>query len=92
MAEVIWQQQAIDDIRHIARYINDHDPRAAVDMAAKLFALGESLATFPGRGRPRGDAREMTNLPPYILRYSLDAATVTILSVRHGARNITEHP
>ena len=90
MAEVIWRQQAIDDIRNIARYINAHDPRAANSVAAKLFALGESLAAFPRRGRPSGEGREMTNVPPYILRYSVEGERVLILSIHHGARNTTE--
>ena len=87
MAKVIWQQQAIADIRTIARYINDHDPRAARDVSTRLFNLGESLAAFPQRGRPRGYHREMTNVPPYVLRYVVEDDTVFILSIRHGARN-----
>jgi plasmid stabilization system protein ParE len=87
VAKVIWQPQAISDIRHIARYINDHDPRAARDISARLFDLGESLATFPRRGRPKGGEREMTSVPPYILRYVVRNDAVFILSIRHGARN-----
>ena len=84
VAEVVWRSQAVNDIRAIARYINDHDPRAASDISSRLLDLGESLASFPRRGRPRGDEREMTSVPPYILRYRVEGDTVFI---RHGARN-----
>ncbi|MEI5686371.1 MULTISPECIES: type II toxin-antitoxin system RelE/ParE family toxin [Sphingomonas] len=55
-------------------------------MAARLLDLGNSLAIFPRRGRPKDGIREMTSVPPYILRYSVADETVFILSVRHGAR------
>jgi toxin ParE1/3/4 len=88
MANVVWGSGAIDDIRGIIRYINDHDPIAAQDIAIRLFNLGDSLATFPRRGRPKGGIREMTSVPPYILRYAVEGDTVFILSVHHGARHL----
>jgi toxin ParE1/3/4 len=88
MANVVWGSDAIDDIRGIIRYINDHDPSAAQDIAARLFNLGDSLAIFPRRGRPKGGIREMTSVPPYILRYAIEDDSVFILSVHHGARHM----
>ena len=86
MANVVWRPEAVDDIRGIARYIHQFDPVAAQDVAARLFDLGNSLALFPRRGRPKNGIREMTSVPPYVLRYSVADETVFILSVRHGAR------
>lgn len=87
MARVEWTDQAIDEIDLIVSYIELFDPAAAARVGARLFELGDSLADFPRRGRPvSDDVREMTTVPPYILRYETDGDVVLILSVRHGAR------
>ena len=68
-------------------YLERFDPIAATQVGGRLFALGESLSTFPNRGRPAGDReRELVTVPPYILRYAVRAEVVTILDIRHGAR------
>jgi len=57
-------------------------------MAVRLIALADSLANFPERGRDAGEGRrEQTIVPPYILRYRVEADRVVILRVRHGARD-----
>jgi toxin ParE1/3/4 len=87
MAEVVWDAKATEELRQIIRYINQFDPTAADGIGMRLFDLGNSLADFPDRGRRGGDdIREMTNVPPYILRYEMRGDRVTIVSIRHGAR------
>ncbi len=87
MASVDWTDQALDEIDLIVAYIELFDPAAAARIGARLVDLGDSLADFPRRGRPvTDDIREMTPVPPYILRYEIDDEVVRILSVRHGAR------
>jgi plasmid stabilization system protein ParE len=87
MARVDWTGQALDEIGLIVSYVELFDPAAAARISARLFALGDSLADFPHRGRPvEDDLREMTTVPPYILRYETDGEIVSILSIRHGAR------
>jgi len=89
MAEVIWRNEALDDLDGIIVYISHFDPDAADGMGEKLFALGESLADFPRRGRPGADGtRELATVPPFILRYDVEGERVFILSIRHGARNV----
>ena len=57
------------------------------DASAWLIALADSLAEFSERGREAGDGRrEMTIVPPYILRYRVEKDRVVILRIRHGAR------
>jgi plasmid stabilization system protein ParE len=72
-------------------YIFDFNPQAAARMADALLAAGDSLASFPHRGRPvRGTAmRELVTVSPYIIRYRIAGDTVIILRVRHGARRPT---
>lgn len=68
-------------------YIEQFDATAADKIGTRLFAVGESLAQFPYRVRlVGGDRREMTNVPPYIMGYEVSDDLVTILSIRHGAR------
>ncbi|TCP35033.1 type II toxin-antitoxin system RelE/ParE family toxin [Sphingomonas sp. BK235] len=87
MARVIWRNAALDDLDRIFHFIARHNDQAARRVAERLIACGESLRAFPRRGRPAPDGcREMTIVPPYILRYEIEGATVLIRSIRHGAR------
>lgn len=87
MAEVVWLSEAIEQLELIAGYIRQFDPAAAERIASSLIETGESLAAFPRRGRPAvNGVREMTTVPPYILRYEVHGDVVTILGIRHGAR------
>ncbi|MBX9816109.1 MAG: hypothetical protein A4S12_10265 [Proteobacteria bacterium SG_bin5] len=87
MAEVVWLNQAIEQLDQIASYIALFDPAAAGRISTRLVELGQSLETFPNRGRPASNGtRELVSVRPYILRYEVQGDTVIILSVRHAAR------
>ncbi|MGJ3628381.1 type II toxin-antitoxin system RelE/ParE family toxin [Sphingomonas sp. MMS24-JH45] len=80
MAKVVWQRPALNDLNRITAYIRAFDPGAADRMADRLIECGDSLAIFPSRGRPAGSGqREMTTVPPYVLRYELIGNDVSIL-------------
>lgn len=88
MRRVLWSAEAADHLDAIAAYIEALDPRAASRIAARLVALGESLSKFSERGRLASDGlREMTVVPPYILRYRVEPERVVIMQIRHGARD-----
>ncbi len=88
MGKVIWPSAATDHLDQITAYIAQFDPIAARAIRDRLFGSGNSLTDFPGRGRPAsGGTRELSSVPPYILRYEIENDTVTILSIRHGARS-----
>jgi len=56
-------------------------------MARRLLGAGSALDQQPHRGRSIGKGRrELTTIPPYLIRYRIDGTTITILEVRHGAR------
>lgn len=87
MAEVAWTDQAIADVAEIVAWVSSDKPLAAVRLARRLQEAGNRLDPFPGRGRALSrDRRELTVVPPYLIRYRVEDARVLILEVRHGAR------
>ena len=85
---VVWSPSALRDIRHIYSYIAGFNRRAAEDLARELVAAGDSLETFPQRGRPipGTDLCEWPLVYPYIIRYRIAGDLVRVLRVRHGMR------
>lgn len=87
MAEVVWTRRALRNLEVIRAYISQFNPLAAQRMAQRLLSAAYALDEQPDRGRPIGDGRrELTTIPPYLIRYRIDDEVVTILDVRHGAR------
>lgn len=89
--QVIWSPAALREIEHIYRYIAQFNPRAAENMVREILAAGDSLETFPHRGRsvPGTQLRETTLAHPYIIRYRIASDHVRVLRVRHGSRRPT---
>ena len=88
MAQVVWTRGAARDLAAIRIYIAQFSPLAAQRLAARLVAAARSLETSPDRGRPiTRDRRELTIIPPYLIRYLHAADRVLILEIRHGARD-----
>lgn len=84
---VVWSSSALNEIAHIYTHVADFNPGAAAGLAEALFVAGDSLSTFPHRGRPVGNnLRELTVVYPYVIRYEIMGADVHILRVRHGKR------
>lgn len=88
MTLVTWTETAIDDLQAHAAYIAQFNPYAASRIVRHLFAAGNSLSTFPKRGKARPDGtRELAVVHPYILVYeATDGDDVRILRVWHGAQ------
>jgi toxin ParE1/3/4 len=87
---VVWAPQAIEDIARITRYIATENPVAAVRVARELLVAGDSLVTFPRRGRPGSlpGRRELVALLPYVIVYRVLADdTVDILRIWHAAQD-----
>ncbi|MEO8925817.1 MAG: type II toxin-antitoxin system RelE/ParE family toxin [Caulobacteraceae bacterium] len=87
MVQVVWSRRALADLDSIRAYIGQFSPLAAQRMAARLRSAGESLQAQPNRGRLAGRGfRELTIVPPYIVRYRVTDAGVVIAHIRHGAQ------
>jgi plasmid stabilization system protein ParE len=97
MARVVWSDAALQQILQIYDFIYKSNPQAAMDVAEDLRARGNSLASFPDRGRPVGrtNLRELVAVYPYVIRYRHRGGNVTILRIRHTSRRPTRpdlHP
>lgn len=87
MLRIVWADEAVANLEAIVTYISEFNPAAAARLAERLVAVADSLSEFPERGRDAGEGRrEMTIVPPYLLRYRVERDRVIILRVRHGAR------
>jgi len=87
VAEVVWTDTAISDLDEIVAYIEQDSPKAAERMADKIVLAASSLETAPERGRQISNGRrELTTIPPDLIRYRLTGDVLQILEIRHGAR------
>jgi plasmid stabilization system protein ParE len=86
--EVIFAPAAVADLVFIRGYIGRFNPAAARRMADRIKVAAISLADFPERGRPiGGNRRELSVVPPYVIRYRIKGRTVQILRIWHGAQS-----
>jgi plasmid stabilization system protein ParE len=94
MADVVWTEQALDDLDAVCSFIARDAPRYAEAFAARVFQATERLARFPRSGRV---VPEMGEEPireiivqGYRVIYRLSGDEVQILTVHHGARLLGE--
>lgn len=92
MIRVIWSDSALRQLAAITDYVRAFHPTAGAELARHLLQAGNSLTTFPNRGRivPGTAMRELVTRAPYIIRYRVAGDTVRILRIRHTARRPTE--
>jgi plasmid stabilization system protein ParE len=87
VVQVIWTRGALIELRAIRQYVAEFSPLAAQRLASRLRSAGEALADSPDRGRPVSHGRrELTIVPPYLIRYMRQGDRIYILELRHGAR------
>ncbi len=87
MVQVVWSRRALADLEAIRTYIGQFNPLAAQRMVLRLRAAALGLHEHPQRGRAlREDIRELTVVPPYVIRYQVAGSRVAIMRIRHGAR------
>lgn len=86
---VEWQPTAQADLEAIFAYLLPLNPFAAEHVVQELTIAADSLSTFPQRGRPgrvKG-TRELAAVWPYVVIYEVQAETVVILRIWHGAQD-----
>ena len=89
MMEVVWLEEALDDLKEIGRYIAEDDPLAAWRTLIKIKTSADSLQQNPERGRlGRVEKTRELVIPrvPYIIPYYIKKREIRILAVMHSAR------
>ncbi len=93
--QVIWTERALRRLQQLHDYIARDQPINARRVIHRLLARGEQLAHQPRSGRvvPEYDDPTMRELidAPYRILYRIEAGTVFVLSVRHGAEQLPEY-
>jgi len=91
--EVLFLQEALDDLEEIILYIAQDSKTAALRMHDEIIKKADDLAIFPKRGRPVPDAKmskagyRMLLIKPYIAFYRIIDQNVIIYRIIHGATN-----
>ncbi len=84
-----WSAWAQVDRGAIFDYIEADNPRAAIAVDERIEKLTQTLARFPGSGRPgriEGTRELVISRTPYIAAYRIAGDTVYILRVLHGSQ------
>ena len=96
MREVVWSDNALDDLDALADFIAADNPTAALDVLDRIDRTVENLSQMPTgrRGRVNGTYEKPFTGLPYIIAYALEPRPqrerLVILLVIHGARNWPE--
>jgi addiction module RelE/StbE family toxin len=88
MPRLEWREAARADLLAIVDYISDDNPGAAQRLKDEIEAKAKKLLEHPKLYRPgRVDGtREMVVRPNYVVVYTEDPGTVSILRVLHAAQ------
>ena len=88
MPELKWTELARNDLFAIIDYISDDNPDAAQRLKDDIAAKASTLPGFPRLYRPGRieGTREMMVWANYVVVYSEDPFTVSILRVLHVAQ------
>jgi toxin ParE1/3/4 len=95
--EVVWSDDALDDMDALAAYIAADNPAAALSVLDRIDQTVGNLSHMPTgrRGRVAGSYEKPLTGLPYIIAYALErrpgrAERLVILRVIQGARDWRE--
>lgn len=93
MAELVWTENARDNLREIAEYLAEEAPPHAEPQIRRLHEAAGRLEDFPQSGRPvpelDGDLREIL-VDNYRIIYRVSPPNVSIVAVVHGRQDFRE--
>ena len=93
--QIKWTELALDDLESIRVYISKDSQFYARQFIERLFDSTEKLQDFPQLGRrvpemgERNDIRELI-FQGYRIIYQVQAGYISVLTVIHGSRNLSE--
>lgn len=88
-----WQDDAINDLIQVRRFIAMDNPSAATRVAKRIRSAVPKLADQPDMGRPGrvpGTRERVLVDVPYIIAYRVEASSVVILRILHTSRRWPE--
>lgn len=89
MTEVVWLDEALEDLKSIGNYIAQDNPQAAYEVLLTIKSTVDALAEQPLIGR-KGRVNHTRELVisdlPYIVPYTITNENIQILAVMHTAR------
>jgi toxin ParE1/3/4 len=86
---LIWTRRATLDLAEIRSFITNDNPRAASRVAGRIREAVARLSDYPQLGRPGREpgTRELViTRTRYVVAYSVQEESVTVLAVVHSAR------
>ncbi|MCM2397302.1 type II toxin-antitoxin system RelE/ParE family toxin [Rhizobium sp. S95] len=93
MLKIEWRQTAREDLLAIIGFITDHNPGTAQRLKDEILSKVLRLTEYPQlhrTGRVSG-TREMVVHANYIVIYTENDTTISILRVLHGAQQWPPH-
>jgi addiction module RelE/StbE family toxin len=87
--QIRWQDDAINDLLQIRRYIAMDNPSAATKVANRIRKVVPEIAQQPSIGRPGripGTRERVLVDIPYIIAYRVEEKTIVILRFLHTSR------
>jgi addiction module RelE/StbE family toxin len=86
---VRWARHAVADLDRIYGYLIEERPDLAQELVQELVLAGDSLESFPNRGRPgrASGTRELVAMAPYLLVYEVTREEVLILRIWHARQD-----
>jgi len=91
--QIRWQDDAINDLLQVRRFIAMDNPSAAARVADRIRSAVPKLADQPGLGRPGrvpGTRERVLAEIPYIIAYRVEENSLVILRVLHTSRKWPE--
>jgi len=94
MAAYLLSAEALQDLQDIWNFIASDNAEAADTLENEFFEAFGRLAQRPGMGHARSDltTRDVLFWPvgSYLIVYGRNAATLEIIGILHGARDVPE--
>ncbi len=87
--KLIWTKQSIEDLIEARAFIEEHDSRAAAELAKRLLRAAERLLQNPNlgrKGRLSGTRELVVPKTPYLIPYRIHQNNIEVLRVFHGRR------
>jgi len=92
--KLVWQPQALEDLKSIQHYISAGNPTAANRIVVTVVCMvHDQLTQFPDSGRVgRIDGTRELVVPktPFIVPYRVVGETIDILAVHHASQRWPE--